>query len=375
MDTNKIRTGIISEKRFVSLFADEKQKMQYDKNNHFTGKLKQSLLNFAKLSCDIEDIGNRQFKINKVYPETLPKCISKLHTGLYQYIIPLILSKLIYDRDQYERVNFTYYKWARLIDMINNNYYPIKKEKTLYSQELSVDSQTLEDYFTRVDDSIQYYIDNSLKYLQKAGVIKYYNVPMVCIRHVNVKDNLPTDKHNIDVNVTYEKRIATPEETDFALTCMDKLKTKLDLNDSQCFFGKHAQKFANELKKLLKQKDIEYFYDTYTAYCIQSKIKQCKNILSTYNISNQNEFISDFNRAFKSNIVSLAEKRYMKIPDSFDNNYIEYFKQLSNITIDKKSKHVKYLSSKTNHDEINEILSDDLDLHVNGNKIKIENKE
>lgn len=368
---SKLKIGIISEKKLIEYCATDKQREKYNNNGHFVSDLKNAVLKNASLQYEIKDLGNREYEIIKIYDYKLPSCINKLHNGLYQYIVPLMLSKIINERDQYNKVNFTFYKWARLIDMINNNYYPIKKNKVQYSKELNIDENTLEEYFTRVDDSIQYYIFNALEYLRKSGVIQWYKVPMICIRHINVDDKVPNDKHNIDVQLSYETRRATEEETKYSLECIDKIKEELHLeNLSQCFFGKHAQKFANRLKILLRKKDIEYFYDTYEAYCVGQNIKKCKNILDTYNISEPDKFIIDFNKEFKNNIISLAEKRYTKLSDSFDDNYIDYFKQLCDITIDSNSKRIKYITAEDKTD-IKEILSENINLSINGNKVKL----
>jgi len=253
--------------------------------------------------------------------------------------------------------------------MVNCNYYPLKANKK-YSEQFNIDLNVFSEYFDRVDDSLQYYIQQSLEYLKKAGVVEWFKVPMVCKRKVSVENNLITDKHNVNVDIQYEKVRATELETQYALQCMDDVQKRLKIETRpECFFGKKSQLFASELSKLLKKKDIEYFYSTYEAYCLDSNIKKCKAIFDTYEY-NDDEFVKAFNAAFKDNIMLSATKRYEKIPNSLDTNYIEYFKLLTDITIDKDAKKVLYLPSEDKID-VKEILADNIDLTINGNKIKI----
>lgn len=363
----KKKNRIITEKQLVEEVGTEKQKERYFKNGHFVSNMKQTIMNRAGLKYVIEDIGDRRYKIIKEYRTPLPNCMPKLHKGLYKYIAPLILTKLINNRDEYKKVSFTFYKWARLIDMVNHNYWPMKKN-IKYSDKLNIDSKTFIEYFDRVDDNLQYYIQRTLEYLSKAGVVEWFKVPMVRKRKVTTGKS-QDENNKLSVDIEYETVMATPEETNFSLECMSHVMKKLKIKTKpECFFGKKSQQFADEFSKELKTQNIEYFFTTYQAYCIDSNINKCRDILSTYNISDINKFIKAFNIEFKNNIVSLAERRYNKLPDAFDDNYIDYFKQLTDITIDKDATKIGYVS-KDERLDIKTLVADNIDISINGNKL------
>ena len=116
----KIKEGIIPEKKFVELFATDKQKQKYKTSgNKFTGVNKSTVLKQAAKLCEITDIGNREYQITKVYKYPVPKNFNNMNTGIHQYLTPLILINLIAAGIyQVKNLTFTCNRWYRMVDLI-----------------------------------------------------------------------------------------------------------------------------------------------------------------------------------------------------------------------------------------------------------------
>ena len=95
MEKEKIKKGEISESELVRLFGSDAQKKSYEENGRFIGNYKKTLLKKMDRYCEIKDLGDRNYKILKIYPYPLPGNFNKMNSSLYQYIIPLLLTSLV----------------------------------------------------------------------------------------------------------------------------------------------------------------------------------------------------------------------------------------------------------------------------------------
>ena len=102
-----------------------------------------------------------------------------MKSGLYKYISPLILLKLLNGHDENNKVVFPLLDWALFIEMVNQNYKPVKYNQAEASGHLNISLTIIREFFEKVDDSIRYYMENALRYLQSANVLKWYKIPMV----------------------------------------------------------------------------------------------------------------------------------------------------------------------------------------------------
>jgi hypothetical protein len=303
--------------------------------------MKQSLLNKASLYCEIKDLGNGQYKITKVFTEPKPAVLSKMQSGLYQYMSPLILIKLLKEHDENNKATFPLLDWALYIEMINKNYAPMKYNQETASEYLDINIEIINEFFEKMDDSMRYYIENCLEYLRKADVLVWYKVPMV--RKRNIK-RVELDNSDIGLACSYIDGRATDEEIKYIISCSELIRTKLGIkNKSECFYGGRAEIYRTELNKLLRQRDILYFYDSYEVY--YTNLDRCNNLLEEFSYKNENDLVKKFNSEFINNIVTNAQKRHDKdIAEEIvkqyrlEETYVANFKVLSDLTVDKKQK-------------------------------------
>lgn len=381
MEKSSLRTGVISEKVLVSTFGTPKQIGIYEDNGRFISSNKYTILKSASRYAEIKDLGNKRYEVVSVYRYILPTNMAKMQTGIYKYIIPLMLNKIVNERDQYQKVNFTNIKWARAIEMINNNYSPMRYHKNDIVEKFDFDNKDVCEYFDKVDTQIQYYIQQTLKYLESTGLVKWYKVNVVCIADSNIDTDLKNGKINFNIDLKKDFRRATEEETEYILKCKRKAMKAAKINDkneNECYWGKKANVYLSEYSKLLLEKGILYSYDTYEAFCLDSDIDNLKFIMNQFEIGSSKNFLKEFNEEFKSNIVENSKKRYSKrsgIPiETLENtSYLECFSVLSNITIDRGAKKFKVSEDNSieEHNIVDNSLTDKISVVVNGNKLKI----
>lgn len=334
----KIRKGIINNNELIELFGTKKNKEYFKDHNKILSSTKNSILNKASRYCDIIDLGNGKYQINKVYTNPKPLTLNKMQNGLYQYMSPLILLKLLKGHDKNNKVVFPLLDWALYIDMINKNYKPMKYNQNNTSEYLNINVSIVNEFFEKIDENIRYYIENCLEYLRKADVLVWYKVPMLRKRVIE-----RSDSNNKDINIkcSYIDVRATDEEIKYIIDTSELIRSLHGIkNKSECFYGSKAEIYRRELQNKLIQQDILYSYDSYEVYYTNKT--RCNNLLKEFTYINEKELIDNFNKYFIENIViSNAEKRQAnEIIKQYrlDKNYIANFQTLSELTLDNQQK-------------------------------------
>lgn len=338
MNKENLKNGIVSEKDLVNIFATTGQAQKYFSVNKFTGNNKNILLKEVSRYCSIVDLGNRQYEISEVKKYPIPKIYDKMNKSLYQYIVPLILNKLIDGHDKNNKITLTSNKWARQIQMINGNYNLIKFHKKDASDKLDFRISYIEDFYNKADDMINNYLEMSLKYLKQTGSIIWREVYMVHMESVGDKIIEIDDSNNIYAEFNVDEHQATQEEMEFFSRCVeaaDKIAgiDKSSDTDRERYYGKKALRFTKALSSELNKRNIKYIYKTYEVYYIH--LDRCKDMMRLFNNENM---IENFNHEFEKLITDNATKRYKKGELSkYSEDYVNTFVDLCEITINSKT--------------------------------------
>jgi hypothetical protein len=352
---------IIINKDLICFFGTKKNIDTYEKTNKVNNSIKQILLNKASRFCLIEDIGKGQYKIKEIYKYPKPASFNKLNSGLYKYLSPIILSKLLTEHDENNKIVLPLMEYARYIEMVNQNYMPIKYNQEQASQKIEIDNVIIREFYEKVDDNIKYYIQRCLEYLQSADVLKWYKVPMIKKKKVNIsmENNKPT------FECEYENVRATSEEVKYFNDITESIRECLGIKSkSECFYGRKASEFCRMVSDRLSEQNISYFYDSYEIY--YTNLNRCNNLLKEFKFyDNEKQLIKEFNEQFISYIVSNAESRQYKAEEienevhkyRLEDNYIASFKTLSELTIDNQQEKLKFNRNSQN-DAINKMDSD-----------------
>lgn len=338
-----MKIGIINEKKLVNLFATKNQKQKYLTDSKFTGVNKSILLKEASRYCEFDDLGNRNYKITKVYKYPKPKTLSKMQNGLYQYMIPLILNKLIDGHNENNKITLTSIKWARQIKMINGNYNAVKYHKQVASSYFDYNYNEVNDFYDKADDMIIRQLEQSLKYMTDAGLILWGKVDMVYKEKFNEKIVDISNGNNITLDKIEDTHVLTEEEKGYYAECIKIADVESGAEDKQGrYFGEHAKKFNEVLNRELLKKNIKFVYQAYEVYYID--LDKCKDFLNNFDNVNNISFIDNFNNEFQKMIIDNAETRYNKDLDKqikkYSEDYIDTFKNLSDMTINHNAESV-----------------------------------
>ena len=219
MEKSAIKKGKLSELKLVELYGTDTHKKSYLENGHFVGANKKPLLNKVSRYCNIEDLGNRTYRITNVYKYPLPANFNKMNQSLYQYIVPLLLTNLINGHDEHNKIDITVGKWAREINMVNRNYNLVKYNREDASRETQYSINTINEFYDKADDMIDWYITNALDYLKSAGLIIWREVHRVN-EEVSSGENIIDENGNINVDISIDSHQASEEEMEYYSQCI-----------------------------------------------------------------------------------------------------------------------------------------------------------
>jgi len=168
----KLKVGGIDTKKLVDYFGTDKQKENYKKEKKLNNRVKEGIMKKVSRFCDIEDLGQGNFMIHKVFNLNMDdELLFPLFKGLSQYITPLILNRLLNEQDENYKITLSFISWAQRFQMINGNYNLIRYHQEKSSKYLKIDEDTMFDYFNKMDDCIKYYLEKILKILSnKSGL-------------------------------------------------------------------------------------------------------------------------------------------------------------------------------------------------------------
>lgn len=346
MEKMVVKQGKIKEIDLVNKYASPAVKESYIKNGKLLTKNKRTLLEKMSRYCKIVDLGKREYEITEVYPYILPANFKKMNTSLYQYIVPLLLEKIINGHDQNRKIDITLGKWAREINMVNQNYNLCKYNKEETSRAIKYELDTINEFYNKSDDMIEYYIMNALDYLKSAGLIIWRDVYKITSEVSDEMIEIDSDGI-VHANIKLETREASKEDMDFYAACIKIADEKANItNASERYYSKKSQRFNEALKDELYKRKIKLVYKSYEAYYID--LDKCSFVLNQF--PHQSNIIKKFNDAFTEMIIGNAQKRFDKSPRKYTiyeskDDYSLCFKGLCEMTINNET---EYLGKRIN---------------------------
>lgn len=364
MNTELIKVGKITEQELVDLFGSDAQKKSYLENNRFVSGYKNSLLKKLSRYCSIKDCGNRTYKINEIYQHPLPANFKKMNSSLYQYIVPLILTSLINGHDKNHKIDITLGKWAREINMVNKNYNLIKYNKEDTSKEIQYSIDTINEFYDKADDMIEWYITNALDYLKSAGLIIWRDVYRIN-QEISSETACINENGEITVEISIDSHQASKEEMEYYSHCVDIADSIAKIeNANERYYSKKSKLFNEVLKKELYKKKIKCVYKTYEAYYVN--LDKCKFILSQFGEINIKQLVKKFNDEFTEMLIGNADKRFDKNPGKYiyytdKDDYKLCFRGLCEMTINSNT---EYLGTRIREKNI----EDNYELNIIPNK-------
>lgn len=343
MEKPTIKKGKLTEKKLVELYGSEAQKKSYKENGRFVSNYKKTLLTKMSRYCTIKDLGDRTYKITNVYDYPLPANFNKMTKSLYQYIVPLLLTNLINGHDENNKIDITVGKWAREINMVNKNYNLVKYNKEDTSKETQCSLDTINEFYDKADDMIEWYITNALDYLKSAGLIIWREVYRVS-EEISSGESVIDEHGNIHVDISIESHQASEDEMNYYSHCVsiaDKA-AKIE-NAGERYYSKKSKLFGEVLKRELYKKKIKCVFKTYEAYYVN--LDKCNFVLDQFGNFQTDNLIGEFNEEFTKMLIENAGKRFDKNPNKYisyseKDDYTLCFQNLCEITIDKNTEYL-----------------------------------
>lgn len=343
MEKPTIKKGKLTEKKLVELYGSEAQKKSYKENGRFVSNYKKTLLTKMSRYCTIKDLGDRTYKITNVYDYPLPANFNKMTKSLYQYIVPLLLTNLINGHDENNKIDITVGKWAREINMVNKNYNLVKYNKEDTSKETQCSLDTINEFYDKADDMIEWYITNALDYLKSAGLIIWREVYRVS-EEISSGESVIDEHGNIHVDISIESHQASEDEMNYYSHCVSIADKAARIeNAGERYYSKKSKLFGEVLKRELYKKKIKCVFKTYEAYYVN--LDKCNFVLDQFGDFQTDNLIGEFNEEFTKMLIENAGKRFDKNPNKYisyseKDDYTLCFQNLCEITIDKNTEYL-----------------------------------
>lgn len=343
MEKPTIKKGKLTEKKLVELYGSEAQKKSYKENGRFVSNYKKTLLTKISRYCTIKDLGDRTYKITNVYDYPLPANFNKMTKSLYQYIVPLLLTNLINGHDENNKIDITVGKWAREINMVNKNYNLVKYNKEDTSKETQCSLDTINEFYDKADDMIEWYITNALDYLKSAGLIIWREVYRVS-EEISSGESVIDEHGNIHVDISIESHQASEDEMNYYSHCVSIADKAARIeNAGERYYSKKSKLFGEVLKRELYKKKIKCVFKTYEAYYVN--LDKCNFVLDQFGDFQTDNLIGEFNEEFTKMLIENAGKRFDKNPNKYisyseKDDYTLCFQNLCEITIDKNTEYL-----------------------------------
>lgn len=343
MEKPTIKKGKLTEKKLVELYGSEAQKKSYKENGRFVSNYKKTLLTKMSRYCTIKDLGDRTYKITNVYDYPLPANFNKMTKSLYQYIVPLLLTNLINGHDENNKIDITVGKWAREINMVNKNYNLVKYNKEDTSKETQCSLDTINEFYDKADDMIEWYITNALDYLKSAGLIIWREVYRVS-EEISSGESVIDEHGNIHVDISIESHQASEDEMNYYSHCVSIADKAARIeNARERYYSKKSKLFGEVLKRELYKKKIKCVFKTYEAYYVN--LDKCNFVLDQFGDFQTDNLIGEFNEEFTKMLIENAGKRFDKNPNKYisyseKDDYTLCFQNLCEITIDKNTEYL-----------------------------------
>lgn len=325
-----LKIGKLNTKKLLEYFGTQTQQDNYIKDKKLNSTAKDRILTKARKFCNIEDLGKGKFLIHKLLGIDKDDAILPLKKGLYNYLAPLILTKLLEEDDAF-KITLPFLGWARKFDMINDNYSLLKYNQEQGSEALNIDSDTMMEYFDKIDDCIKYYLQECLSILsdqQGLDLIDFDSIKMVKKMYITPADN---EVGGIDVVCEYVDEVVSDDDRKYIYECETIAKEKSGItNNKEKFYGVKSYIYKRELKTLLSKRNILFMYPAYNIYCKNpTAIEKILEKFADVDVSNKHEFVSVFNEKFVEYIERKAKGRYNREIKKRDDEEInsKYLKQ------------------------------------------------
>lgn len=325
---------ILSEFELVSKFGTKGQRISYENEGHFIGNNKRRLLDKVRMSYEVEELKDRQYRLTAIC-ETNEKdelnALKKSRSNLYKYICPLILRAVVNNKKH--RLVVSCYSMARIIEMINEYYNVVEHHRRAVAEYLEIEESVIHIFYGRVDSMVNNFIVKGLEYLWRMRMITFEQVHLA--QHFS-------KRCEFDGKVSHVKIGDYVKMTDKEMRLYNKACKKADemceIGDARNrYFGKNASRWNQIVdEEMRKHKIINAIW----GYDIRVfDLDKCNNYLKSF--EGDENIPKKLSLEFRQRINNNAKKEYDKDPEKYkklmvetDRFFLDDYEFISKVVID-----------------------------------------
>jgi hypothetical protein len=331
---------VISEQELVTRYGTDGQKASYEKAGRFISSNKQRVLQRARLSCEVEDMGNKKYRLT-VFGDVRNEgdeltALKKSQSNLYKYICPLLL-QVVMKKDNNHLV-LSCHSIARTIEMINEYYRMVEFNKNIASRCLDVEEGAMYIFYGRVNSMVDNLVVRAINYLWSMKIISYDKIHLA--QHYINQPRLEGRKFK----VTYGKYVPMTAEEEKWYDEAALLADKICGIENESAYSRYTGGNAQKWKKII---DIEMgkhnIVNAIWAYDIRiSNMDRGKEYLKLF--KDDKDFPKKLSLEFRQRINNNAKKQYERNPEKYkaimlqtDRDFLEDYEFISKVVIDQTS--------------------------------------
>lgn len=326
----------IGNKELIELFGSDEQKLTFNRTKKVTTNMKNCILN--KVKCEysiVNDLGRGKYEIDgKIEGGTLiPN--SKIKNEIYSKLIPVILLNVLnyHENDVVFRLS-TVSIYGRHNFINANNYVGIRDRKKTASEILDLDEVNIHSFFSHVDDSLKYYMENTLNTLQAMGLIRVNK--LLYVKKVNHSIKIDGDDTVHSKKIEFGVRISAEVEQKI-INIESLLDDKYGIVEKKDrYYSDKSKNYLKDRSLMLRDINIDKVYYCYEVLCLNKK--EIINIVDFYKFKESNipQLCKEFSDNFIKSVIKNATNRMYKKNTLFEDvgiKYVEDFAKLSNLTL------------------------------------------
>ena len=293
----------ITEEELVSRFGTQSQKEYFQEHGKLDGSYKQNILAKAEKYCNVRQLRNGNYSLTKQRSVPINPEYIKSATGLYQYTCPLILDYIM--NSSYEKTIVGTVSLAEKSKIVSEYYKSIKGKPDLAIDSFKLNEAMAYDYLKHMTTSLNYYIEQTLKYLKQMQLIIYNS------RHLVMRSNarvVGTANGKVEVQFVNQKpSLATDEEMAAYKDAVEQADIYAETkNASERYYSDKAEKWRERFHGVLNQYGITNVVEVYEIWTLHpDKCQEYRNAFE----EDINVLIRGLSKEFKNKLCNNAANR------------------------------------------------------------------
>lgn len=299
----------ITEKELVERFGTDAQKQHYFETGKLQDGYKQKLLNRASKYCSIRQLKNGDYSLTKQKQVPINPEYIKSATGLYQYTCPLILDYIM--NNGKDKTILGTVSLAEKSKIISKHYQTLKSSPDKTAESFNLDEIATYDCLRHISDSLNYYIEQTLKYLKQMQLIIYTSNYLVIRNSLRQAINAQ-GKVLIEYNED-KGAIATDKEMDIYRFAVEQADIVAETKTaSERYYSSKAEKWGSEFHRILSQYGIKNIVEVHEIWSMHQD--KCQSYRSEFE-KDINKLVLSLSKDFKKKLLDNASNR---LKENFD---------------------------------------------------------